>query len=385
MSNPETRNTPSTGQLASPYPARHARLAEELQRAGMDALVLNPGPTLTYLTGLHFHLMERPVVAIFTPGQPTVIVLPELETGKLEGLPYAVESFSYGEDLQSWDAAFHAAALAAHLDGKRVGVEPLRLRLIELRFLEAAAGQASFVSAEPEIAALRMRKDATEIAAMQQAVEIAQQALQATLPAVRVGMTERELASELSYQLLRAGAQPEFPFPPIVSAGPNAANPHAVPGERPLQPGDLLVIDWGAMYDDYCSDLTRTFAIGEVDAEWQRIAAVVREANEAGRAACRPGIPAGDVDKAARAVIEAAGYGDYFIHRTGHGLGMESHEAPYMRSGNPQILEPGMTFTVEPGIYIAGQNGVRIEDNVAITSSGAQTLSNLPRELITLG
>ncbi len=146
-----------------------------------------------------------------------------------------------------------------------------------------------------------------------------------------------------------------------------------------------MVIDWGAYYNGYCSDLTRTFAINEVDSEFIRIADIVKQANEAGRAAARPGVSAGSIDDAARGVIDRSGYGEYFRHRTGHGLGMEGHEAPYMRGGNPMLLEPGMTFTVEPGIYLLGRNGVRIEDNVVITDSGSETLSTLPRELIVLG
>lgn len=220
---------------------------------------------------------------------------------------------------------------------------------------------------------------------MRRAVEIAQIALERTISQIKLGLTERQIAAELTQQLLRAGSDPEFPFSPIVSGGPNSANPHASPSERPLAVGDLLVIDWGAYYNGYCSDLTRTFAISEVDSEFNRIAEIVKLANEAGRAAARPGVSAGSIDDAARGVIDRAGYGEYFRHRTGHGLGMEGHEAPYMRAGNPMLLEPGMTFTVEPGIYLLGRNGVRIEDNVVITDSGSETLSTLPRGLIVLG
>ena len=271
------------------------------------------------------------------------------------------------------------------LDGKTIGVEPTRLRFLELRLLESAAPHASIVASEALLSGLRLRKDEHELQAMRKAVAIAQTALLNTLPLIKAGVTEREAAGELSLQLLRAGSDPELPFPPIVAGGPNSANPHAAPSDRPLANGDLLVIDWGAAYHGYFSDLTRTFAIGGVDPELQHIAAVTAQANTAGRAAARPGIRAGDVDRAARGVIEAAGYGQAFFHRTGHGLGMEAHEAPYMFAENELILEPGMTFTVEPGIYLAGRGGVRVEDNVAITADGAETLSDLPRDLLVLG
>lgn len=363
------------------YLRRQARLAESLQRRGLDALALNPGPSLTYLTGLNFHLMERPTAGIFKPGQAPVIVHAELEARKLDALPFRVESFAFGEDPQQWPLAFRNAARAAGVESARIGVEPNRMRLLEFRYLKEAAPKAEFIFAEETIADLRLCKDAAEIELMRQAVRIAQEALEATLPIVEAGRSEREIASELTVQLLRAGSDSEAPFAPIVSGGPNGANPHATPGERRLQRGDLLVIDWGAYYNGYVSDLTRTFAIGEVDDECRRIAEIVAEANAAGRAAARPGVACQEVDRAARRVIENAGYGVYFTHRTGHGIGMEGHENPYMREGNELILQPGMAFTVEPGIYLTGRNGVRIEDNVVITANGAETLSDLPRHL----
>ncbi|HEX2980639.1 MAG TPA: M24 family metallopeptidase, partial [Anaerolineaceae bacterium] len=185
-------------------------------------------------------------------------------------------------------------------------------------------------------------------------------------------------------QLLRAGSDSEFPFSPIIASGPNSANPHAVPGERTITAGDLIVIDWGASYGGYISDLTRTVAIEPVEPEFREIAKVVLEANAAGRAAGRPGVPAGQVDQSARSVINRADYGPFFIHRTGHGIGMETHEPPYIFGDNSLVLAPGMTFTVEPGIYLPGRGGVRIEDNMLITTDGAITLSDLPRELLVL-
>jgi Xaa-Pro dipeptidase len=155
-----------------------------------------------------------------------------------------------------------------------------------------------------------------------------------------------------------------------------------------LQPGDLLVVDWGATVDGYISDLTRTFAVGngnELDEEYRKIHQIVLEANAAGRATAQPGVPCANVDRDARTVIEKAGYGQYFTHRTGHGIGMEAHEDPYMRGDNLQLLEPGMAFTVEPGIYLPGRNGVRIEDNIVITETGTECLSDMPRELRELG
>jgi Xaa-Pro dipeptidase len=287
----------------------------------------------------------------------------------------------YGEDPAKWGDVFRQGAQAAGLNAGNVGVEPTGLRFLELRLLEEAMPKAHFVSASDSLAALRMCKDANELAAMRRAVDIAQRGLLAVLPVIKAGVTEKAIAGELTLQLLRAGSDAQFPFSPIVSGGPNSANPHAVPSERPLQNGDLLVIDWGAIYAGYISDLTRTFAIGAVEDELRKIVEIVLQANAAGRAAGRPGVPASAVDQAARQVIEKAGYGQFFTHRTGHGLGMEGHEEPYMRAGNEIPLQPGMTYTVEPGIYLPERNGSRIEDDVVVTENGSESLSDMPREL----
>lgn len=364
---------------------RLSSLYAALTSARLDALALNPGPSLTYLTGLHFHLMERPVVMFFCPGRDPAIVLPELETPKLAQLPYRAQAFPYGENPALWADAFRAAVNALGIAHGAIGVEPRALRLLEFGYLMDGAPGAHFPDASTVVSSLRVRKDLAEVEAMRRAVRIAQQALEATLPLVRIGMTERELAAELTVQLLRAGSAPEMPFSPIVSAGPNSANPHASPTDRRLQPGDLLVVDWGATHDGYISDLTRTFAIGEVGEEERRIHRIVQEANAAGRSAVRPGVPCAAVDRAARAVIEQAGYGPYFTHRTGHGIGMEGHEEPYMRGDNEQLLEVGMAYTVEPGIYLPGRNGVRIEDDMVVTADGAESLSDLPRDLQVIG
>ena len=365
--------------------SRLGKLNDSLRTSDLDAVILNPGPTLTHLTGLRFHLMERPVVLMFAKDQEPAIVLPELELQKVASLPYKLQVFAYPENPIEWDSAFRRAAQALHLDGKRIGVEPRQLRLLEFRHVKAGAPEAEYPDASEVLASLRLRKDQAEVEAMRRAVMIAQEALEATIPLIKIGMTEKELSSELVVQLLKHGSEPEMPFAPIVSGGPNAANPHASPSERKLQSGDLLVVDWGAAYDGYISDLTRTFAVGEVNEEYQKIHRIVQEANAAGRAAAKPGSPCADVDKAARDVIEKAGYGQYFTHRTGHGIGMEGHEEPYMRGDNMQLLQPGMAFTVEPGIYLPDRNGVRIEDNVVITESGADVLSDMPRELRVVG
>lgn len=364
---------------------RLEKLNASLRTSGLDAIALNPSPTLTYLTGAHFHLMERPVVLLIAQDQEPALVLPGLEMLKVEQIPYPVQAFPYGENPSEWEKAFVSAAQALGLGGKRIGVEPGHMRLLEYNFLRAGAPSAEYLDASDTLGSLRLRKEQTEIDNMRSAVKIAQDALEAALPQIKIGMTEREFAAELVVQLLRYGSDAGLPFTPIVSGGPNSANPHASPTDRKLQAGDLLVIDYGAAANDYVSDITRTFAVGEVEAEYEKIHKVVQEANAAGRAAGKPGVPCADVDKAARVVIEKSGYGEYFTHRTGHGIGMEGHEGPYMRGDNMQLLEPGMAYTVEPGIYLPGRNGVRVEDDVIVTETGSESLTTLPREMRVVG
>jgi len=361
--------------------ARLEQLQTALAQAGLDAVAINPGPTLTYLTGVSFHLMERPVVLLVTQDREPVLVLPEFEMTKGALIPYKVNRFTYGENPAEWDEAFRQAVRSLGLDGKKIGVEPRQMRLLEFRHVQNGAPKADFPDASEALASLRLRKDETEVAAIRHAVHVAQMALEAILPSIKVGTTEREIASALTMELLKKGSDAELPFSPIVCAGPNSANPHATPSDRKLERGDLLLVDWGAITEGYVSDLTRTFAVGEVDPEWKKIAGIVLEANAAGRAASRPGVPCASVDKAARELIERAGYGPYFTHRTGHGIGMEGHEEPYIRGDNMHMLYPGMAYTVEPGIYLAGRGGVRIEDNVVVTKTGVDVLSDMPREL----
>lgn len=364
--------------------SRLNRLYTFIEQQGLAGVAVNAGPSLTYLTGLHFHLMERPVVILFVPGSEPTIILPELEQVKLGYLTFPVRAFAYGENAKLWPQTFRQALAESGVKGGRIGVEPGQMRLLEYNYLRDAV-DAEYVDGSAIFATLRARKDAEEIACMRKAVQIAEQALEATLPMAKIGVTEKEISSELFIQLMRHSSDPALPFTPIVGAGPNGANPHSTPSDRPLTEGDLLIIDWGASYNGYASDLTRTFAVGEIDEKAVKIHTTVQLANQAGREAGGPGIPCAEVDRATRKVIEDAGFGQFFTHRTGHGIGMECHENPYMHSANEQLLEEGNAYTVEPGIYLAGVNGVRIEDDVVVTAEGAESLSTMTREIRQVG
>jgi Xaa-Pro dipeptidase len=362
---------------------RIAKMLQLAAQAGLNAVAIMPGPNMPYFTGLHFHLSERPTLAIFpVEGQPTLIC-PAFEATKTQRSPSAWQLFTYvdGQDPQE---IFHAASHALQLDRKRLGIEAYTMRVLELRLLEKAASGVKCEPADALISQLRAIKDADEIAAMRRAVQITEQALDDVIDAVRAGMTERQIANLLTQALLQRGAE-GLAFDPLVQSGPNTALPHATAGERVIQSGEVLLLDFGVTVDGYSSDITRTFVVGPAREEIQKIYELVKQANAAGRAAAKPGVSGQDVDRAARKVIEDAGYGQYFTHRTGHGLGLEGHEPPYIVEGNAVPLEAGNTFTIEPGIYVPGLGGVRIEDDVLVTENGAESLTTYDRELRIIG
>jgi Xaa-Pro dipeptidase len=350
-----------------------------MRSVGLDCVALVPGPNMRYLSGLTLFMSERPIVAFFPVGARPAVLLPTLEQGRAEAMAGAgFDFFPYGDE-EGYKGAFAGVAQALRLDAGRVAVEHLHMRVLELHALQAAAPHARFISLEGVFPGLRANKDEAEIAAIRKAISITEHTLHALLSRPLIGLSERQIAARLAQEMTGAGAD-DIGFI-IVVAGPNGADPHAGPSERPVQSGDMLTIDCGAVADGYLADITRTFAVGEVDERLRQIYEVVRQANAAGKAAIRPGLPAQEVDRAARAVIDAAGYGEFFFHRTGHGLGMETHEPPYIVEGNEQPLEPGMVFTVEPGIYIPGLGGVRVEDDVVVTQGGAESLTTFPAEM----
>jgi len=353
------------------------------EQAEVDAISLIPGANLQYITGMDFHLMERALVTFFMPGRDPVAVVPVLEQDRLEesGIPFEIFAWS---DTEGPHKAFAAAAESLALNGKRIGVEELRMRVMEAQLLERYIPSVRIEAIGAQLAQLRLRKDADAINATRDAIRISEEALQATIEQIKPGMTEREITGLLVIEQLKRGGG-KHPFEPIVLTGPRSALPHGEPGDRTPAPGEPVLIDFGTTSQGYASDITRTFSFGKPSQKLAEIHAIVKAANEAGRLAAKPGATGQDVDRAARKVIEDAGYGPFFTHRTGHGLGLETHEEPNMVEGSTLPLEPGMVFTVEPGIYLPDDVGVRIEDNVVITEDGAESLTTFSRELIVIG
>ncbi|MEI7768615.1 MAG: Xaa-Pro peptidase family protein [Chloroflexales bacterium] len=361
------------------------RVTAALRQRRLAGLALMPDANLTYLTGLTFHHGKRLTLAIFpADGAPPCFIIPALERVRVEAsssVPMRYFPWSDVEGPAEAARAALAAALGPELRGRPLGVEYTALRVMELRGLEAAMPGIQVADATGLLAELRMAKDADELAIMQRAAQIVEAGLARAIGQIRAGMTERQLSKIVSEEIAAAGGEGES-FENIVASGPNGANPHHSNGERAFVPGDLIIIDCGARHKGYISDTTRTVALGEPDAEARAVYELVRRANAAGRAAARPEATGAAIDAATRQVIAAGGYGEYFIHRTGHGIGLEVHEQPNIVAGSDEPLAPGTTFTIEPGIYIPGKLGVRIEDDMVITPDGARSLTSMDRALL---
>lgn len=362
--------------------ARIDKLYAIMRAAGLDALALIPGPNHRYLTGAEHYVLERPIVTFYARDQAPIAVIPELEIPLFERHPAPAELVSY-TDAEGYEGAFRAALGRIGAGGKMIGVEGLHMRFFEGEIIRRSAPKAAVVDATAPLAELRMHKDAAEVARLRRAIDISERALQAMFDEVEVGMSEIEAAAILEGHIKALGGD-GLSFGTILHAGANTPLPHSGPLDYRIQHGDPLIVDFGARYEGYCADITRTVFVGEVSDEQREFYAIVQRANEAGRQAARPGVTCESVDIAARQVFIDAGYEHLIRHRTGHGLGMEAHEAPYIVIGNERILAPGMVFTVEPGIYRMGEIGVRIEDNMLITEDGAESLSRFPRELMVI-
>ena len=360
------------------YAARQAKL-----RAipGVDAVAIVPGVNMRYFTGLEFHLSERPTILLFTPDGRAGVIIPRLELPRIEQRPdLNLQPFVWS-DTDGYAGAFKQAVDTFGLRGKTLGVDGLTMRVTEwLDFLEADPTM-KVKPVEKDLVRIRAIKAPEEVALMREAIRISEEALDNIMDAVRPGMSERQIADQLLGEMKRLGCN-GIAFSPLVQTGPNSALPHGEVTDRALGSDDFLLIDYGGSVDGYPADITRTFCLGTPTAEMQKIYDVVLAANMAAKKVAGPGVPMGMVDKAARDVITDAGYGQYFIHRTGHGLGLDTHEPiPQIAEGVTDLLEPGMVFTIEPGVYIPGLGGVRIEDNVLVTESGIDVLTSYRRTL----
>ena len=372
--------------------ARHARVRTALGREGLDALVVFHLPNIRYLTGFAgsaaIAILAREEIVLITDGR----YVTEVATHVAPGCP--------GLRLVKVDPTYDAtlAAFLRGFDGPRVGFESAHLTVSRFDALTAALRDTAsrragaLIPAERFVEAARVCKDTAELETLRRAGVLISGVARGVLSGVRAGQREWEVAADIDDRIRRGGFERPA-FDTIVASGPNGALPHARPGDRRLQPGDLVVLDFGGVYDGYCVDITRTVSVGTPGAEARRVYDAVAAAQMAAVAVVKPLAAVTDVDEAARAVLEALGFGPAFSHATGHGLGLEIHEEPRVGprranipgvppAGRDDRLEPGVVFTIEPGVYLPGFGGVRIEDDVVVTATGADWLTDVPRALL---
>ncbi len=352
---------------------RVARARALMAEDGIDALLLSVGADLPYFTNYEAMASERLTMAVVPAAGEATLVVPRLEAPRVDPRPgvFVVRPWEETED----PVALVAEALGA---AGRFAVGDHTWAVFLLR-LQAALPGASFLPASELTSELRLVKDAAEVESLAAAGAAADRVARRLRESAFAGRTEHDLSQEVQSMVVAEGH--ESAWSAIVASGPNAASPHHHPGDRVIEPGDSVVVDFGGRHRGYFSDTTRTFHVGEPGGEFTAAYEVLRAAQQAGVEAARPGVAAQDVDRAARAVIEDAGYGEHFVHRTGHGIGLEIHEHPYLVEGNERVLEPGMAFSVEPGIYVPGEWGMRIEDIVVVTADGPRRLNESPRDL----
>ena len=361
--------------------ARQQRACELLAGANLDAAAFVPGPNFSYLTGVDLHLMERPTLFVLSRDGRQHAVIPALERLQWSNdMPDAVTSYWADEDGPA--AAF--AALAAELDGCVLGVEGLRMRAAEYMALRQHWPEDRLLNADDALIPMRICKGAEEISDLRQAIKISETALAEVIHETRAGHTEAAIVAKLKSAMLSHGAV-GFAFDPIVLSGAEAANPHGHPSDRKLKPGQALLIDFGASYGVMHADITRTFFCDHVPDEHAAIYETVKTANDKGKQAVKPGAPVESVDAAATGILAESPYADMILHKTGHGLGREVHEAPQVMAGNTTPLQPGMVITVEPGLYKSNEIGIRIEDDVLITESGHESLTTYNRDIRIIG
>lgn len=352
-----------------------ARMSEQ----GVDLLVLGPGAHLQWLTGMHPHADERPLLFCLTANEASLL-MPSLEAESVRrqtDLPF----FEWS-DGEGPEAALDACLAAHQANAARSLVLDESMRADHAALIQDRLPSAQRQFCESTVGALRARKRPEEYAALKANARIADAALQAAWAAMQPGMTERQVAETVRSHFKAQGAKPLFS---IIGAGANGAMPHHQTGETVLEHGQAVVMDVGGGRDGFSSDITRIALIGEAPEGYAEVHTVVENAVQAALQAARPGVKAHVVDDAARTVISDAGYAEYFMHRTGHGMGVEVHEPPYITASSQQVLEEGMVFSIEPGIYLPGRFGIRLEDIVILRADGPEILSELPRDAQLIG
>ncbi|MDP4162595.1 MAG: Xaa-Pro peptidase family protein [Bacillota bacterium] len=358
---------------------RLEKLTGWMKENNIDVCLVTSTENVFYLSGFYCVPHERLLgLAVFQESEP-FLVCPGMEKHDAKSSGWNQEIIGYSDIENPW--ALVEKAVKNRINGaRRIAVEKEHMNVERYEHVSKIFPTAEFISAEDKLKSLRMIKDASELKIIQEACALADYAIEVGVQELSEGKTELEVLSAVEFALKKKGVK-KMSFATMVLTGKNAASPHGSPGQTKIQKGDLVLFDLGVVIDNYCSDITRTVAFGDINDKQREIYNTVLKAQRAAVEASRPGVSCAEIDLTARRIIEEAGYGEYFPHRLGHGLGISVHEAPNMTSANELILEEGMVYTIEPGIYVPNVAGVRIEDDIVITSNGAEMLTKFPKDL----
>ncbi|BDI30019.1 dipeptidase [Capsulimonas corticalis] len=355
------------------YEQRLSRVRTEMALQGLDTLILTPGAAMRYLTGFSEEGYERLLALIVPDDQPWLFITPAINAEQVRANPAGVTDVRVWDDAGGWETLLAEVFVDLTLDIGIVGLDESMPARFALK-IQGLAPTTLLKLAGSAIEPLRAAKDTLELAAMQHAADVTDSLIPIVYDACKIGATERSVALAIETSLNERGHTTSFGS--IIGAGANGALPHHHTGKTRIKSGDVMVLDFGAKVDGYCGDITRVAAIEHASDEAKRVYEIVYAAHQAAVAAVQPGATGHDVDAAARKVIADAGYGDFFLHRTGHGIGLEDHESPYIVEGNRIKLQPGNCCSIEPGIYLPGKFGVRLENIFTVTEDGAARVFN---------
>lgn len=360
------------------------KLLKWMEKQQVDAVWIHSPVNLFYFTGCAIEPHERLVGLFFFRNDDPVFIFPELEKETVSEVKWKYEIVCYQDQQDPWQL-FQERFRQRLSELNVVAIEEEVMSYARARqLLRLLPQNVELVAVDEVLRRVRLIKEDNEIKLLREAAQMADEAMKIGVNAVKEGCTELEIVAEIEYAMKKKGIH-EMAFQTIVLFGNKTALPHGRPDHTPLNPGDLILIDLGVRVKGYCSDLTRTFVFQEAREEQKQIADTVLRAQAAALRRCKPGTPIAEIDQAARAEIAQAGWGEYFVHRTGHGLGLGIHEYPSIHGKNSEKLQAGMVITVEPGIYIPNVGGVRIEDDLLITDGGYEVLTKFPKDLLIVG
>ncbi|WP_188206418.1 M24 family metallopeptidase [Alkalibacillus aidingensis] len=358
------------------------QLINELKQRSIDSMFITSKANIFYFSQLYAEAHERLIALYIDQKGNRVLVVPALELEDVKNTGWKEAIITYYDHEDPWEK-FNEWVKKTGFTPSSIGIEEESLNVQRYKLLQKHLPTSELVDGQLLLNQMRVIKDESEASILQEAAKFADFGVETAVKHIQPGKTELEIIAQVEYALKKEGIR-HMSFSTLVLSGDKTAAPHGNPSTKVIESGDFVLMDLGVIHNGYCSDITRTVAVGDISDEQKEIYNTVLNAELAGLDACQIGTPLGEIDRAARDVIEKAGYGEYFTHRIGHGLGIDVHEFPSMASNNQDPLQAGMSFTIEPGIYLPGAGGVRIEDDVLMTKQGAKTLTKYPKELIIL-